>query len=234
MNGKLPLVIWLAVVIAMFGLAPIDAVKANRGTNHKTKAHAPNHDHVRLTHAAPSHSQPHHHAQSHSYPHQQQHVQQSHVPQTHPSAPALPPQSHPGAPALPNTNGNSDPSKHIGWNVRQSDTVPKPQTVSNTNAGFQQPHAAAAPPPPYSPYAPNNNAGVPPPPYSPYVPNNNAGLPPPYPANPNLVPQNAGFQPSYPGMTFCSLILLIFFSVSEIRMYSIAGTTQLITSPPSS
>lgn len=149
MNGKLPLAIWLVFTLA--GMVPIDAAKAvSRGSNHKNKAHSPNHDHVRLTHAVSSQS--HHNAPSRSYPNQQQHVQQSHTHQQA-SAPALPSHVQSNAAAIPT-------AKPIGWNVPQS----------NTNTGFQQPHAAvAAPPAAHSPHAPNTNAGAPPP----YSPNTN-------------------------------------------------------------
>lgn len=190
MNGKLPLAMWLAVVITLVGLAPIDAAKAVR---QKTKTHAANHDHVRLTHALPSHSQPHqsHHAPSHAYPHQQQRVpQQSYTPQTHASAPALPAQTHapalpaqthasapalpaqsyPSSPSVPNTNSN----RPIGWNVGHSDGAQR-QTVSNTNSAAPPAHTS-------------------------YVPNNNGAVSPPYPSNTNFNQQpNTGFQPSYPG-----------------------------------
>lgn len=199
MNGKLPLAIWLVITLA--GMVPTDAAKAlSRSSNTKNKSHSANADHVRLTHAVS-----HHNAPSRSYPHQQQHVQQSHT-HNQASAPALPSHVQSNAAAMPT-------AKPIGWNVPQS---------SNTNAGFQQPHAAAAPPPP--------------PAYSPHAPNTNAGPPPPYPANTNYNQQSADFHPGkvtsvellwHPLTSSCTL--LIFF-LSKIRAYSIANTTQLITS----
>lgn len=169
------------VLVLLISECQIEASKSSRNRNshgssgrspssNSNSRHAPNAEHVRLTHGdAP--------------------VRQSHIPNQH----AAPPISHsppypvqqprPSAPELPKSH-DAGVNKPVGWNVGHNNDVQQKQTVSNTQSGY--PHQSNLPP--YS--AVNHGA---PPPYSPHgnVPHVNA-------APPSYSP-SAGAVPSYPG-----------------------------------
>lgn len=188
------IIIYTFAIVLLASNFNIDAAKtSSRRSGGKTKSHAPNADHVRLSygsHATANRPQAH----VPSYPsHQQTHVQQSHA------APPYP--VRPSAPELPRNNApiNTPASHPVGWNVGHSDAAHK-QTVSNTNTAYQQPHGN---PPPYSAYPQNTGQHGAPPPYSanpvpnPHVP---AAAPPPYSSNGHINQQQqypAGQPPAY-------------------------------------
>lgn len=168
----------LAIFILLNGIS-VDGGKSPRRGGSKTKSHAANADHVRLSYGQPGPQR----TQSHvpQYPRQQEHnVQQSHVPQSHASPPYP---VRPSAPELPKAPAQANPPP-AGWAVGHSDTVQK-QSASNTNTGF---HANPPPPYPVNPVPNHNNQPIAPPAYSPSAPVNTqqhypAGAPPPYTQN---------------------------------------------------